>query len=126
MTMTLRSKSRQSGLSLMALLMISVVVILVAVVGMKCFPVVSEYYTVLQSVKATAQDSSLKGGGVADYRKAFEKRADIAYIKVITAADLDITKEGEQVVISFAYNAKVPLFWKVSLLFEFDGASSGS
>jgi hypothetical protein len=45
-------------------------------------------------------------------------------VKSITPQDLDITKEGGELVISFAYTRKVPLFHNVSLVFDFAGASN--
>ena len=48
----------------------------------------------------------------------------IEYANVLTAADLEITKEGGELVISFAYTAKVPLFKNASLVFDFEGSSA--
>jgi hypothetical protein len=46
-------------------------------------------------------------------------------VKSVTPQDLDITKEGGELVISFKYEKKVPLFANVSLVFDFEGSSSG-
>ncbi|MCK9284717.1 MAG: DUF4845 domain-containing protein [Rhodocyclaceae bacterium] len=116
-------KSTQRGLSLTGLAGLGVVFALVALIGAKCFPPVTEYFTILKEVKATAHDSSLKNASVGEIRTAFGKRADVAYIKAVTAQDLEITKENDQIVITFAYTEKVPLVWKASILFEFDGSS---
>lgn len=113
----------QKGLSLLSMALLGVAFALVAILGAKCFPVVTEYLTIQKEIRATATDISLKGATVGDFRAAFNKRADVAYIKAITGQDLEITKENDQVVISFAYTEKVPLFWKASILFEFDGSS---
>ncbi len=45
-------------------------------------------------------------------------------MKSITGQDLEVTKEGGELVISFAYTKKVPLFKNVSLVFDFEGASN--
>ena len=47
------------------------------------------------------------------------------HIKTIGPADLDIFKEDSQVIISFAYEKRVPLAANVSLLIDFKGSSSG-
>ena len=61
---------------------------------------------------------------MAKVREAFTRRADMDDVKSIVAADLEITKEGGELVISVKYEKKVPLFSNVSLLFDFEGSSS--
>ena len=63
-------------------------------------------------------------GTVADIRKAFDKRTQVDDITVLTGQDLEITKEGNDVVVSFAYPQKITLFGNVSLLIDFAGASN--
>jgi hypothetical protein len=44
-------------------------------------------------------------------------------IQAITAQDLDISKDGGDLVITFSYPKKVPLAGNVSLMFDFAGSS---
>lgn len=113
----------QHGVSLSGLLMGSVVVVLVALVVMKSLPEWIEYGKITKAVKATAADASLKDGTVAQVRAGYEKRRDIDEIHAVTAQDIEITKKGSDLVISFAYTSKVPLFANVSLVFDFEGSS---
>lgn len=114
----------QRGVSLSGLLMGSVVVALVALVAMKSLPEWIEYGKISKAVKATASDSGLTDATVAQVRVAYEKRRDIDEIKSVTAQDIEITKEGNEMVISFAYTSKVHLFSNVSLVFDFEGSSA--
>lgn len=114
----------QRGLSLNALMIGGAVFAGVALLAMKIAPEYMEYGAVVKAVKATAGDTSLKDASVAQVRSAFAKRAEIDSIKSLTDKDLDITKEGGELVISFAYTRKVPLFKNVSLVFDFEGASN--
>ena len=52
-------------------------------------------------------------------RRAFNARAQIDDITVIKASDLDITKQGSDMVISFSYRKEVPLFANVGLYVDF-------
>lgn len=115
---------KQRGLSLVGLVVICVLLILVALVGMKVVPEIIEYGAILKVTKATAQDPATRGASVADIRRNFAKRADIDSIKAIEASDLDISKEGNDVVISFAYSRKIPLYGPVSLLIDFEGTTA--
>lgn len=114
---------KQKGLSLISLILISAVLIAVAVVGMKVTPAVIEYYTILKHVKAISASGEAKGS-VADVRKAYERRAVVEETPSIGPQDLDISKEGNQLVIAFAYSKKIHLFHNVSLHIDFEGSSA--
>ena len=116
-------KARQKGVSIIGLLSICFVLGFIAVLGAKVVPAVSEYMDIVRAVKAVAADPAVRGS-VHDIKVSFAKRADVAYIKSITANDLDISKDGDQVVISFAYSTKIPLFANASLVLDFEGSSS--
>lgn len=113
----------QRGITLSGLLMGGVVLGLVALVAMRVLPPWMEYGKIVKAVKATASDSSLKEASVAQVRSAYQKRAEIDDVKSVSPDDLEITKEGGLLVISFAYQQKVPLFSNVSVLFDFEGSS---
>ncbi|MCK9389401.1 MAG: DUF4845 domain-containing protein [Sulfuritalea sp.] len=114
----------QRGLSLNALMMGGAVLALLALLAMKALPPWIEYGNAVKAIKGTAGDSSLKSASVAQVRAAFGRRADMDDVKSVAPADLDITKEGGELVISFAYTSKVPLFANVSLVFDFEGSSA--
>ncbi len=114
----------QRGVSLNALMIGGAVVFGIAILAMKVAPEYMEYGSVVKAVKATATDASLKDATVAQVRTAYSRRAEMDNVKSLTPQDLDITKEGGELVISFAYTRKVPLFHNVSLVFDFEGASN--
>ncbi|MBI5897771.1 MAG: DUF4845 domain-containing protein [Rhodocyclales bacterium] len=114
----------QRGLSLNAMMIGGALIGVLALLAMKIIPEYLEYGAVIKAVKSTAADTSLKDASVAQVRTSFGKRAEIDNIKSLTEKDLDITKEGGELVISFAYTRKVPLFKNVSLVFDFEGASN--
>ncbi|QDX80419.1 DUF4845 domain-containing protein [Denitratisoma sp. DHT3] len=120
----MRGSKFQRGLTLGGMLMGCVVIGLVAMLGMKVTPDVLEYFAIQKTIKAMVQDPALKDAGVSDVRKSFDKRAPIDRIESIKGEDLDISKEGGQIVITFAYPKKISLFGKVSLLIDFEGTSA--
>lgn len=114
----------QRGVSLNGLMIGGVIFAVVALLGMKAIPPWIEYGNLVKAVKGTATDGSLKDATVAQVRAAFARRADMDDVKSVTAQDIDITKEGDELVISFEYSKKVPLFANVSLVFDFEGSSA--
>lgn len=114
----------QRGVSLNAIVLVGVVLALIALLGMKALPPWIEYGNAVKAIKGTAGDSSLKGASVKQVRDAYARRADMDDVKSVPPADLEITKEGGELVISFKYEKKVPLFSNVSLLFDFEATSA--
>ena len=112
----------QRGVSLSGLLVWGAVIAAVALLGIRVAPEVIDYYKIKKIVASTAANSS--GKTVPEIRAIFGKYADVDHIATITAADLDISKEGNQVVIAFEYEKRIPLFLNVSLLIDFQGSSS--
>ena len=119
-------KTKQSGMSLVSIMMIAGALAFLGVLAAKIVPEVSEYADILREVKAVAADPVVRGGSVRDIKVAYSKRADISYIKSVTADDLDISKDGEDIVISFAYSKKIHLLANASLVLDFQGSSDGS
>jgi len=114
----------QRGLSLNGMVLGGVALGMVALLAMKAVPPWIEYGNAVKAIKGTATDSSLKDASVAQVRAAYGRRADMDDVKSIPPADIDITKEGGELVITFAYSKKVPLFGNASLVFDFEGSSA--
>ena len=116
-------KRQQRGLSLIGLILVSAIVIGVAVVGMKVVPSVIEYYTIVKHIKTIANSGATT---VAEVRNAYERQSTVDETPSITGADLEVTKEGNQLVISFEYAKKIHIAGNVSILIDYAGSSSGS
>ena len=114
----------QRGLSLNGMVLIGVGLGMVALLAMKAVPPWIEYGNAVKAIKGTAGDNSLKDATVAQVRAAYGRRADMDDVKSIPPADIEITKEGGELVITFAYSKKVPLFGNASLVFDFEGSSA--
>jgi Domain of unknown function (DUF4845) len=112
---------KQQGVTLLGMALGCVVLIFLVVGGLKIAPAYIEYFTVKKAVVAIAQTR----GTVGEIRQAFDKRAAIDSIDVVGAKDLEITKEGNDVVVSVSYPKRIPLFGNVSLIIDFVASSNG-
>jgi len=116
-----QSARRQRGITLFGLLFWAVVVGFVALIVMKVLPTVNEYYTIQKAVNKIAVEG---GTTVPEIRAAFQRTQDIEYsITSISSKDLNITKENDKVVISFAYDKEIELIKPVFLLIKYEGRS---
>jgi len=112
-------RSRQRGLSLVGLIFVGLIVVMLLMLGFKIVPAVTEYLAVDRAVNKIRNE----GATVRDIRVAFERYATIDDIKSIQSKDLDITKDGDRVVISYAYSYSVPVMDNVRLVIDFSGST---
>lgn len=115
-------KRQQRGVTLSGLLGAAFVIAILALLVMKVFPEYMEHRQIVSAIKKVAAASSPETS-VRQVRDAFDRQANVDYISAITAGDLDVTKEGGAIVISFAYEKRIPLFANVSLMLDFTGTS---
>lgn len=117
--MTTFGPRSQKGLSLVGLLFIGLIVVVLLLLGAKLVPAIVEYIAIERAVQKIKNE----GTTVAEIRSAFERHATIDDIKSITARDLDITKEGDRIVISYAYQYNIQLLDNVRLVIDFSGTT---
>ena len=116
-------RTQQQGLSLIALIIGLIVLAFIALFGMKVLPSYLEFRSAKNAIDAIARERP--GASVADIRRAFDNRSAIDDINTLKAADLEIGKEGNAVVISFAYRKEVPLFTNVGLYIDYAARAGG-
>lgn len=119
-----RSPKSQRGVGFFMLVFIFAVCAVVVLLGLKLFPVYSQYFNVRSVISAMANSEEVKSGTVAEIRNSFGRRASIAYIEVITGDDLEITKEGGETVVVAAWQQRVPLFTGYTLLIDLSASTA--
>lgn len=118
--MQLRSKARQTGVSLSGLIFVLAILGVVATLAMKLFPTVSEYMAAKKGI------SYAKGAGSspAEIRASFDKQADINNIRSLSGKDLEIVRVGEAWEVGFAYEKKIPLAGPASLVIDYEASTA--
>lgn len=116
-------RNKQRGIGFLVIFLIGVMLALGAVGAMKIAPAYSEFVTIKKTITAVATNEG-RTGSVTEIRKAFDRRANIDSITAVTAGELEISKDGGEVVISFAYAKKIPLFANVSVLIDFAASTA--
>ena len=113
---------RQCGVTLMGLILGLFVFVALALFAMKVIPAYMEYATAKSTIEAIARDPNANTPQAV--RNAFEARAQVDNITAVKPVDLEITKEGNQMVIGFAYRKEVRLFDNVGLYIDFAANSA--
>ncbi len=114
---------RQAGVSLMGLIIGLIILAALALFAMKLIPSFMEFRSAKNAIQAVAREK--QGASLVDIRRAFDNRATIDSIESVKGTDLDISKQGNEVTISFAYRKEVPLFTGVGLYIDYAARTGG-
>jgi Domain of unknown function (DUF4845) len=112
------SKNKQRGVSFIGILFVGGVLVFGGIVAAQVFPTLVEYQAINK-----AADKAKIGNSVAEVRTIFDKAGQIDDIKAITGKDLEVTKEGDKTVVSFAYSKEIHLGGPAYLLLKYTGRS---
>jgi hypothetical protein len=89
------------------------------VVAAQVFPTAMEF----MAVQKAAQKAALDGQTPAEIRTVFDKSAAVNDIKSIAGKDLDISKQGDKVVVAFSYQREIHLAGPAYLTMKYEGRS---
>ena len=111
-------RSKQRGISFVGILFVGAVLAFSGVMAAQVFPTLLEFQAITK-----AANKAKEGTSVADVRVIFDKAAQIDDIKSINGKDLDVSKEGDKTVVSFAYNKEIHMGGPAYLLLKYTGKS---
>jgi hypothetical protein len=117
--MAVQLRSRQRGLSFLGLLVVGGLLAVAGVITAQVIPTAIEYQAVVK-----AANKASKGNTVAEVRSIFDKAAAVDNISSIAGKDIDVTKEGEKIVVSFAYEREIHLAGPGYLTLKYTGRSN--
>ena len=112
---------KQLGISLGGLMVLAGIFIVVAMVGMKMGPSYLEFASIKKAVISIAQEKP--GATVNEVRKAFDARATVDAITTVSGKDLEVTKDGGELLISASYRKEIPLAGNVGVFIDFRAVS---
>ena len=114
---------RQRGVTFVGMIFIAALIILGAIIALKLVPAYIEYATVVQHLREIARSPEARGS-TREIQMLFSKRAQIDDIRAITADDIEVTRDGDSVVLTASYQTKVKLFGNLSACIDFEASSS--
>ena len=113
----------QRGITLTGFMVFAVLAVSALLLAFKIGPAYSEFYTIQKIMRTVAAEPAMQMAALGEINTAFNNRATIENIKVISYNDLEVNKESGKLVISAAYSVKVPLFYNLSACMEFAPSS---
>lgn len=115
-------RKNQLGISLGGLMVGGVIFIVIVMMGLKLIPSYLEFFAIKKVINAIAQEKR-GGASVNEIRKSFDLRATVDDISSVKGADLEITKEGSDLVISATYRKEIRLVANIGVYIDFRAAS---
>lgn len=110
-----RSRSRQRGLSFIGVIILGLLAVAAFAIGGQSIPIFIESQSIQKAL-----DKSKAGNSVPEVRSIFDKAAQIDDIKSVKGEELDVTKNGDKVVVRAKYAREVALAGPAYLVYRFD------
>lgn len=115
----MQSPSRQRGMGLFKMIFAFGPLIILGMAAFKSFPIYSNHFKIAKSVSNVAKE------GITDphqVKKALERRWTIEDITLLEPKDIKVERgDRGKVALAYEYEAVVPLFYNIQLLFTFNG-----
>jgi uncharacterized protein DUF4845 len=115
---------KQRGVTLSGFLVWAVLAIVVALIGFKLLPPYMEFLSIQTQFKAIANDPEGRQGVRRVIEDLFQRRAAIENISAISGKDIQITKEGDRVVLSAEYTQCIPFVFNIRACMDFTPSSA--
>ena len=116
-------RNKQTGMTMLGILFIGMLVVFAALVTMRMVPAYIEYGSIVKVLKTMSNDPDLKTMTIKEIRSSYERRASIDSITAVNADDLDISKDGGDVVIEATWSTKKPIAGNVSVVMDFTAST---
>lgn len=109
----------QRGLTLLGLIFFGTVLVIISIFSLKVIPAYIQHNT----VKKIVTDSARGKENPQEIRNSFAKYADVNHLDVISGKDLQITREGNELVVRYAYTKTIEMADGIRLQIDFSGSS---
>ncbi|UCV00514.1 DUF4845 domain-containing protein [Acidovorax radicis] len=113
------SRARQRGLSFFGLVFVGLIAVAVFAIGGQSVPIFLEYTSAKKAIEKAKVETTVPG-----VRAAFDRAAAIDDITSLKGSDLDVTKRGDKVIVSFKYSREIPLAGPAYLVYRFEAQTN--
>ena len=119
----MRNRNRQGGLTMTGFLLTAIVAVAVVMIGFRMVPPYIEYFTV-KKIMAKTLDDAKQGFSLYQFRRDFDLKASADYIDSVKGSDIEVSKEGNNLVATASWTRTLHLVGNVSLLLEFEATAT--
>ena len=115
-------KRNQSGMTLIGFIIVLAVVGVFAYVGMKLFPMYSEFYSVKQALKGLAAEPGIANTEPAKVKDLLFRRLYVSYAENVKPNNVSIKRDGQGYVITVQYEVRRELIGNLDVVGRFQAS----
>lgn len=115
---------QQAGLSLSGFLGVLILFGCLAFIFIKLFPVYSENYSVVASMKGVAEDPDVSGKNAVQIKSMLTKRLQVSYVENVKPEHIRVSRENGGYVLSVSYEVRRPLIHNLDYVARFENEVS--
>lgn len=116
----MRAMKVQKGLTLMGFIIVLAVVGFFAFIGMKLFPIYSEYYAVVSAVKGIQAEPGVATMPPAQIMKLLDRRFYTSYVTTVKPNNISVKREQGGYILRVAYERREPLMYNLDIIAKFE------
>jgi hypothetical protein len=116
----MRKNHGQSGITLIGFVLILMVVGVFAFLGMRLFPVYTEYYGVRQAMKAVAMEPGIASKTPEQVKDSLDRKLYISYVTSVKKNNVRVTRQGGDYQLNVRYEVRGPLVYNLEYIATFD------
>ena len=114
------NRNRQTGLTTLTWLLVVMAAGFFLVCLVKIGPVYMESWTVKSIITQAAEEARGEGLGKAQVHERISKKLLINTVAGMTLADVEVSGQGDDMVIDAAYEVRKPLMFNIDVVVKFD------
>jgi hypothetical protein len=114
---------KQKGLTMSGFITWAVIFMIVALLGFKLGPAYMEEQTIKKIFRQIASDPGMASGDRGLIGRSFELRTAVDNVTSIGRNDIEVTKDGSDIVLSASYTTRIPLLLNISACLDFSPSS---
>ena len=119
----MRNRQRQRGFTITGFIFTAIVVVGVLMIGFRMLPPYIEYFTVKKVMGRTLEETK-EPFSLFQFRRDFDLKASADYIDSVKGSDIEVGKEGNNLVATASWTRTLHLVGNVSLLLEFEATAT--
>ncbi len=113
-------RNRQSGMSIIGMLIIGVMVGFFAMSALKIVPAYMEYLTVKQIVSGTASEFEASTVTIPELRRKIANLFNTNQIYALSPRDVKVYRKKGKTFIDAGYEFRTSIFWRIDAVVKFD------
>lgn len=112
-------QSKQTGMTLLGFLMVLVIAGIFGFVGMRLFPVYTEYYSVVQDMKGVQMEPGVAAWPPEQVKERLFRRFYISYVKSVKPEHVKVTRNNGYN-LTVKYEVREPLAYNLDFVAKFE------